>query len=170
MFPLPPPPPVALVPVPVRVTEAAGLDWPLIVMLKVPDAAPAAVGLNVTDAVPVPPLAARVRLDGNTVNGPLALRLTVADAPPLFVTVMVLAELVWPTFTLPKSSDVGVTVMFAVGFGGDVVPVPVPASEMATTARAGSGSLLAMLSVPDWTPAAVGVKRTRNCKAASPTV
>src|SRR5947209_14455 len=98
MFPLPPPPPVALVPVPVSVTEAAELDWPLIVMLKVPDAAPAAVGLNVTDAVPVPPFAFSVRLDGDTVNGPLALKLTVPDALPVFVTVIVLAELVWPTF------------------------------------------------------------------------
>src|SRR5258708_1425101 len=85
------------------------------VALKEPDAAPAAVGLKFTDAVPLPPLAATVSLVGETVKAPLADRVTVAEPVPVFVTVTVFDGLVWLMLTLPKSSDAGLTAITTVG-------------------------------------------------------
>src|SRR5579884_3350935 len=102
MFPLPPLPVVGAVPFPVNMTEAAGVDCPLIVILTLPVEATAVVGAKVTEAVAVPPFAAIVRLAGDTANGAEVLRFTVTDEAPELVTVNVLAALVCPVVTAPK--------------------------------------------------------------------
>jgi hypothetical protein len=55
---------------------------------------PDAVGANVTNAVPVPPFDAKLRVGGVTANGAAVLRVTSADALPVFVTVIAFAGLV----------------------------------------------------------------------------
>ena len=85
---MPPGPPVGLPPVPVKATEAAAVDCPLMIMLNVPLAGPPAVGMKVTEAVAVPPFAVTGRLVGDTLKGPVALSVAVVETVPLFVIVM----------------------------------------------------------------------------------
>src|SRR5437667_12797324 len=89
-------------------------------MFNVPGDVTAAVGMKVTDALPVPPFAESVRLVGEPVNSAFVLRVTVAEAAPVITTVIAFRRLLCATLMVPKSIDLGLTVMV----GAAVCPVP----------------------------------------------
>lgn len=106
-------------PVPVRLT-VCGLFRAVSVNISVPLIVPFAAGVNVTPTVQLAP-AARLAPHVLLEIAKLALAVMLEklrDAPPLLVSVTVLAELAWPTLTCPKFKDVGETV-------ASVLPVPV---------------------------------------------
>src|SRR5262249_30407461 len=82
----------------------------------------------------------------------LATELIVRSAEPALLRVSV-TSLIWPVFTLPKSSDGGVTEI-----EGASPAVPVPLRARVTVD--GAGSLLVTDSVRDTAPAAFGENRT----------
>src|ERR1017187_2227722 len=115
--------PPLLVPVPLRATVRVGLVA-LLDTVTFPEAAPAAVGVNVTltglDA-PAAIEAPQVLVDA---NGPVAeTEDTLAAAPPVLVTVTVWAAEVEPTAWLPKDREVGDAA--SVALPPELVPVPV---------------------------------------------
>lgn len=59
----------ASAPAPVSDTEAIGTDWSRVVTVMLADTTAVAIGLNVMDAVPMPPFAAIVKLVGETLKG-----------------------------------------------------------------------------------------------------
>src|SRR5689334_9228413 len=135
---------------PVNETDAAAVDCPLITMLSTLATDPAMVGAKVTEALPLL-LAPMVRLVGATEKGALANRETVIDAALLFVTVIGFAWLVWPTATVPKSSEAGLA----------VIAGPPDAPDPLKLIVAGdAGSLLAIVREPLKEDADAGVKRT----------
>ena len=76
----------------------------------------------------------------------------VRSAIPVLDTVTSTGLLSVYTNTEPKSNDVGITSIS--GVGGSAVPVP----DRETLTGFSSGSLDGMDNVPDWGPAAEGVK------------
>lgn len=106
-------------PVPARLT-VCGLFRAVSVNVSVPFSVPFTAGVNVTETAQLAPAA---RLAPHVLLEIAKLALTpmlekLRAAPPLLVSVTVLAELVWPTLTCPKFKDVGETV-------ATVLPVPV---------------------------------------------
>src|SRR5436309_2360659 len=111
------------VPVPVAATFC-GLPVPLLVTVIVAPRAPTAAGVKVTAMPQLAPGFNVVQLvDTANSNGALLTTLaTVTAVPPVLLTVTVLAALVAPTSSGPKSSDpVSVS---CPGGGGTLVPVP----------------------------------------------
>ncbi|HYZ52078.1 MAG TPA: hypothetical protein VE733_01000, partial [Streptosporangiaceae bacterium] len=93
----------------------------MLATVRFPEAAPAAVGVNVTLTVQDAPAAIEDPQVFVSANGPLAeIDDTLAVALPVLVTVTVLAALVDPTTWLPKDRDAGE----AVSVGPEAVPVP----------------------------------------------
>ena len=111
---------VVVTPVPDSAT-VSGLPGALLLTDSVPDAAPAAVGANVTLTVQEAPAASEVPQLFDSPNGPVTpIDDIAAAADPVLLTVTVRAALVEPTFWLPNDS-----------LDGDAVSgaVPVPPSD-----------------------------------------
>ena len=118
-------PPPLLVPVPDRATVSDGL-LALLATVRLPEAAPAAVGLNVTLAVQDAPAAIELPQVLVSANGAVAVtEETAAAAVPVFLIVTACAAVVDPVASLPKDSEVGVAVRVALPPPPEVVPVPV---------------------------------------------
>src|ERR1700727_2611510 len=116
-----PPPP--LVPVPVSGTVSDGLVA-LLATVRLADAPPAVVGVNVTLTVHEPPAAIDVPQVLVCANGaPALIEEMLAAALPVLVTVTFWAAVVEPTASLPNATEVGEAVRVALPL---LVPVPVP--------------------------------------------
>jgi hypothetical protein len=149
---------VAATPVPERLTavEPPAALW---VMVKVPERAPVAVGVNPAFTVQVAPAAIDAPLAQvppvTTAKSPLAAMVPITRAAlPPFDSVTVWAVPATPTVRLPNDSEVGDAL--AVGAGA-AVPVPVK-----PTASVPPAALCVMFSVPDRAPAALGLKLTET--------
>lgn len=146
---------VAAVPVPERATDAGELV-PLLATTSVPVDAVAAVGLNSTETVQ---LAAAARLvpqvEADLRNGAETVSEVSVTAPvPVFLTVTTRAEVVVPTLTVPKASEVGARDRVSVEAA---FPVPVKATEAGVLV-----ALLATTSVPVEETAEVGLNSTET--------
>src|SRR6201992_2742406 len=118
LVPLPP-----LVPVPVSGTVSDGLVA-LLATVRLADAPPGAVGVNVTLTVHEPPAAIDVPQVLVCANGaPAVTEDTVAAALPVLVIVTFCAAVVEPTASLPNATAVGDADSVALPL---LVPVPVP--------------------------------------------
>src|SRR5271163_2353402 len=105
---------LALTPVPVR-AMVSGLPGALLLTDRVPVAAPAAVGANVTPTVQEAPAASEVPQLLDSPNGPVTpIDDIEAAADPLLLMVTVREALVEPTFSLPNDSLDGEAVSVAV--------------------------------------------------------
>src|ERR1700691_1089487 len=99
--------PLPLVPVPVSGTVSEGLVA-LLATVRLADAPPAAVGVNVTLAVHEPPGAMDVPQGLVCARGaPAVTEDTVAASLPLWVIVPFWAAVVQPTAPLPSATEVG---------------------------------------------------------------
>src|ERR1039457_356981 len=122
--------PPLLVPVPLRATVRVGLVA-LLDTVTFPEAAPAAVGVNVTLTVQDAPAAIEAPQVLVDANGPVAeTEDTLAAAPPVLVTVTVWAAEVEPTAWLPKDREVGDAA--SVALPPELVPVPDRLTELVT--------------------------------------
>jgi hypothetical protein len=143
--------PPLLVPVPLRVTVRVGLVA-LLDTVTFPEAAPAAVGVNVTLTVQDAPAAIEAPQVLVDANGPVAeTEDTLAAAPPVLVTVTVWAAEVEPTAWLPKDRELGDAA--SVALPPELVPVPDRLTELVTPPAL-------TVRVPVRLPVAVGVNFT----------